>query len=170
DADATAQRIRRELDALQLASPDDLVVVTFSGHGTDDHRLVPVDVDVDDVASSCISLVEIAELLDRIRAEQLLVVLDCCFSGGFGGARAFAPSVARSMVEDRTAVEALARGSGRIVITASGAGEPALETAEFGHGLLSFFLLNAFRGRDGLASGGRVALMDVFGYAMREVG
>ena len=170
DADATAARIRQELDALDTTAPEDFVVITFSGHGTDDHHLVPVDVDVDDVAGSCMSLDELAERLDRIPAKQLLVVLDCCFSGGFGGARVFAPTARRSMVEDRAAVEALARGSGRIVITASGAGEPALETAEFGHGLLSYFLLNALQGLDGLGSDGRVQLLDLFSYAMREVG
>lgn len=169
DADATAERMRQELEAFETTAPEDFVVITFSGHGTDDHRLVPVDVDVDELASSCVSLDELAERLDRIPAKQLLVILDCCFSGGFGGARVFAPTAQRSMTEDRTAVEALTRGSGRVVITASGAGEPALETAEFGHGLLSYFLVSGLQGLEGLASDGRIRLLDLFSYAMREV-
>ncbi len=169
DNDATAERIRQELGALETTAPEDFVVITFSGHGTDDHRLVPVDVDVDELASSCLSLDELGERLDRIPARQLLVVLDCCFSGGFGGARVFAPTAQRSMTEDRTSVEALTRGSGRIVITASGAGEPALETTELGHGMLSYFLLNGLQGLGGLASDGRIRLLDLFSYAMSEV-
>jgi replicative superfamily II helicase len=169
DNAATAEHIRAELKALETCDPDDLVVITFSGHGTDDHRLVPVDADVADIAGSCISLDELAERLDRIPAKQLLVVLDCCFSGGFGGARVFAPTAQRSMTEDRSSIEALTRGSGRVVITASGAGEPALETSEFGHGLLSHFLVSGLQGQEGLASDGRIQLLDLFGYAMREV-
>ena len=41
DADATRQNILDALKQLQHASEDDLIVVSFSGHGTDDHRLIP---------------------------------------------------------------------------------------------------------------------------------
>jgi replicative superfamily II helicase len=169
DETATQENIRQDLDALEASAPDDFVVITFSGHGTEDHRLVPVDVDVQDLAASCISLDELAQRLDRIPAKRLLVILDCCFSGGFGGARVFAPAMERSMVEDRSAVEALVRGTGRIVITASGAGEPALETVEFGHGLLSYYLQIGLQGQDGLASAGRIPLLDLFQYTMEGV-
>lgn len=169
DAEATQDEIRARLTALEASVEDDFVIVSFSGHGTDDHRLVPVDADVDDLSGSCISLEELAERLDRIPAARLLVILDCCFSGGFGGARVFAPAAQRSLVEDRSSVEALARGTGRVVITASGAGEPAFETVEFRHGLLSYFLVNGLQGRDGLASAGRVSLLDLFQYAMDGV-
>ena len=169
DDEATRAGIRRELDALEASSEDDFVIITFSGHGTDDHRLVPVDADVHDLASSCISLQELAERLDRIPAKRLLVILDCCFSGGFGGARVFAPATTRSAIEDRSSVDALARGRGRVVITASGAGEPALETVEFGHGLLSYFLVSGLQGHDGLGSAGRIPLLDLFQYVMDGV-
>lgn len=169
DDDATRANILQELEALATASADDFVIVTFSGHGTDDHRLVPADVDVADLPNSCVSLDELAERLDRIPATQLLVVLDCCFSGGFGGARVFAPAVQRSVAEDRTAVEALVRGSGRIVITASGSGEPAFETVEFGHGLLTYYLVTGLQGRDGLGSAGRIPIFDLFQFVMSGV-
>jgi helicase len=55
DSDATHQRILDELKELQHASEDDLVVISFSGHGTEDHRLVPVDALADDLVSTCIS-------------------------------------------------------------------------------------------------------------------
>lgn len=165
DGEATQAGIRRELEMLERCGQDDFVVVTYSGHGTDDHQIVPFDVDVGDLKTSTISLEELAQRLDRVRASRLLVVLDCCFSGGFGGARVFAPAAQRSLIEDRTAVEALARGTGRVVITASGAGEPAFETAEFGHGLLTYFLVSGLQGHGGLASDGRVSLFSLFKYA-----
>src|SRR5262245_44381999 len=72
DDDATADHIRSALAALEGSDPDDLVIITFSGHGTEDHRLVPVDVDPADVAGSCIALTELAEAVDRIPARNLL--------------------------------------------------------------------------------------------------
>lgn len=169
DGEATQLAIADALAGLASGSEDDLVVVSFSGHGSNDHRLVPVDAVPGDLPTSCMSLESLAEQLDLIPAKQLLVILDCCFSGGFGGARVFAPSSARSISEDRTALDALAKGSGRLVLTASGAGEPALETVEFGHGLLSYQLINGLQGKDGLATDGRIALLDLFHYASKGV-
>lgn len=169
DGDASAAGIRSALTALQGAAEDDVVVISFSGHGTENHELVPVDVDVDDLEGSCIPLGELADLLDKIPSKHLVVILDCCFSGGFGGSRVFAPAQTRSMLEDRTELEGLARGSGRIVITASGAGEPALETSEFGHGLLSHYLIQGLQGKDGVGQDGRIPLIDLFTYVMKGV-
>ncbi len=169
DEAATGEGIRAALVKLQEAAEDDVVIVSFSGHGTEDHELVPIDVDVDDLAGSCIPLGQLAELLDQIPSKHLIVILDCCFSGGFGGGRVFAPTQTRSLLEDRTELEGLARGSGRIVITASGAGEPALETSEFGHGLLSHFVIRGLQGMDGVGRDGRIPLTDLFSYVMKGV-
>jgi replicative superfamily II helicase len=169
DDEATGQRIRDELRNLQTVEEDDLVVIAFSGHGTETHELVPVDVDPANLLETTISLDELAQALDQIPSKNLIVFLDCCFSGGFGGARVFSPSSARSAFEDRTQVEALARGEGRIVVAASAAGEPALETAGLGHGLLSFHLVHALQGAESLVVNGRIALLDLFNYVMRQV-
>jgi len=169
DNEAGRDAVLRALGELSQADEGDLVVITFSGHGTDDHRLVPVDADAGDLRATCIGLDEVAAALDAIPSRQLLVVLDCCFSGGFGGARVFAPTQTRSVTEDRSSVEALARGSGRIVITASGPGEPAHETVEVGHGLLSNFLIDGLQGMNGLAKANRVAVLELFNYAMQRV-
>ncbi|WP_322858193.1 DEAD/DEAH box helicase [Mycobacterium europaeum] len=146
DADATGENIVHAIEDLKAAREDDFVVITFSGHGTDDHRLVPIDADASDLAGTCISLDELAVHLDGIPSRQMFVVLDCCFSGGIGGARVFAPTAARLPIEDRHSVERLIRGDGRLVLTASAASEPAIETKQFGHGLLSYHLIRAVQG------------------------
>lgn len=169
DDDATLDRIRAALDGLREAGPDDLVFVSFSGHGTPDHRLVPVDVDPAAIADSCLSLDELAKRLDHIPASQMIVVLDCCFSGGFGGARVFAPVGVRSVSEDRSSLEQMARGSGRLVLTASGAGEPALETVRYGHGLLTYHLVDALQGPPALDTGGRVPVLGLIEYVTTHV-
>lgn len=169
DEDATRAGIADAIDRLGSCAEDDFVVISFSGHGTEDHRLVPVDADPDHLEKSCFALDDLAQKLDSIPAKQLLVILDCCFSGGFGGARVFAPSSMRSPFEDRSSLQGLVRGSGRVVLTASGAGEPALETVDFGHGLLSYYLLSGLQGQDGLGNGDRVALLDLLNYVMSGV-
>ncbi|WP_122262119.1 DEAD/DEAH box helicase [Ornithinimicrobium cerasi] len=169
NASATLDGIRGELGALAACDEDDLVVVSFSGHGTPDHALVPVDADVFDLAASCMPLDELAHHLDRIPSKNLVVILDCCFSGGFGGARVFAPTAKRQVAEDRTTLQTMVRGEGRVVLTASGASEPALETAAFGHGLLSYHLIEGLQGVEGLASDGLIDLMGLLRWTVAKV-
>jgi len=114
DADATRENIMHAIEDLKTARDDDFVVITFSGHGTDDHRLVPIDANASDLAGTCVPLDELAVHLDAIPSRQMFVVLDCCFSGGIGGARVFAPTAARLPIEDRQSVERLIRGNGRL--------------------------------------------------------
>ncbi len=56
DAAATRDRLVAELDTLVATSgPDDIVVITFSGHGTDSPELVTYDADPFDFSGSCLS-------------------------------------------------------------------------------------------------------------------
>jgi helicase len=169
DDEATGGNIIGAVQALAHANEDDLVVISFSGHGTDDHRLVPIDVDVNDLAGTCISLDDLADLLDAIPSRQLIVVLDCCFSGGFGGARVFAPTAARATIEDRQSVERLVRGDGRVVLTASGNAEPALESAMFGHGLFTYHLIEALQGFGDYAAKDLIPLLALLDYVTLRV-
>lgn len=169
DAGATRKDIEDALASLTSSDPDDLVVMTFSGHGTEDHRLVPVDADGGDLERTCLSLNDLAVRLDAIPARQLIVVLDCCFAGGFGGARVFAPTAARAPIEDRTLLERLVRGDGRVVFTASGKGEPALETQRYAHGLFTYHLLEALQGVGDFASADHIPLYALLEYASKSV-
>jgi helicase len=59
-----------------------VVVIGFSGHGTDTHELVTYDTRRDDLAGTTILLSVLAEWFARIPARRLVLLLDCCFSGG----------------------------------------------------------------------------------------
>lgn len=116
------------------------------------------------------SLEELADKLDAIPARQLFVVLDCCFSGGFGGARYFATTATRgTLVENRDALVRLVSGDGRILLAACGAGEPALETAEYGHGLLTYHLVRALQGPTELVDNGRINFLAMAALVSRQV-
>ncbi|WP_091315926.1 caspase family protein [Amycolatopsis tolypomycina] len=153
DQDATRDRLVTELDVLtETASPDDVVVITFSGHGTDTHELVTYDADPADFAGSCLLLDDLTERVSAIPARQLVVVLDCCFSGGAGAKVLHAQYQPRGSVSGGALLSTAARldqlaGRGRLILTASTADQPAYEDPVLGHGLLTYHLLQRCLGR-----------------------
>src|ERR1700694_4370258 len=84
DGQATVAAIRQEFVKLAAANPDDVVVIAFSGHGTEAHQLVGYDTDPYDLAQTTIPLTTLGEWCARIPSRRLLLILDCCFSGGMG--------------------------------------------------------------------------------------
>lgn len=169
DADATREGILGALEKLATSEPDDVVVVSFSGHGTPGHALVPIDVDPARPAETSVHLDELAALIDAIPARRLLVALDCCFSGGFGGARVFAPTKARTITEDRRTLDRIGAGVGRVVVTACAAGEFAMETLETGHGLLTDAVLRGLQGH-GPVDNEMLGLLATLEWVVGEVG
>src|SRR4051812_37843556 len=55
DAQATRAAIKAELVSLTLCSPDDLVVVAFSCHGTTAHHLATYDADPADLNATALA-------------------------------------------------------------------------------------------------------------------
>lgn len=167
DEMATRDNIEEALVALAASDPDDLVIVSYSGHGTPLHDLVPVDADPDRSAATMLPLDELAVRLDDVPAKNLFVILDCCFSGGFGGERSFAAAQERSVSENTASLTRL--GQGRVVITACGAGEPAFETSQLGHGLLTYYLLEALQGPPDLGTEPHLSVHSLLEYVVRGV-
>ncbi len=171
DEAATADAIRRELRLLAATSSEhDIVVVGYAGHGSEDHRVITYDADVDKIAASCISLQELADLVAAIPARILLCVLDCCFSGGFG-ARVLASGLRPRSLPTDPISEALGRftGMGRLAFTASGALEEAHESPRHGHGLMTYRLLEALQGVPDALDGTSTSLLRLLEYVTRTV-
>lgn len=146
DADATAARIRQAFDdTLGTAGPDDTVVLSFAGHGSRDHRLVVHDTWAADLPGTSIPMAELADRFRGTKARAVLLVLDCCFSGG-APARVFEDSpVPRSPV---TPLGDLA-GAGRVLIAACADDEYALEDPTTRHGLLTAAVMEALQAGEG---------------------
>lgn len=151
DADATAESVRRALDqTLDDADPDDTVIVTFSGHGTRDHRLVTHDTVPEALAATTVPMADLAERFQRTRARAVLCVLDCCFSGG-APARVFEDTP--SSRDPHDPLTALA-GTGRVLLAAASVNQPAYELSGARHGVLTKALLDVLQ-----AASGPVSLM-----------
>jgi helicase len=161
DAEATHARVLGELQGtLANAAPDDTVVVSFSGHGTRNHRLVVHDSARFRLTETTIGMSEVASLFRETRARAVLCILDCCFSGG-ANARVLDDSPTGRDPHDP--LEDLA-GKGRVLLAASNVNEPAWETGGTGHGLLTKAVIDTL-----LATAGGVDIQNAMASIMSAV-
>jgi helicase len=141
DERATKTEILAALDAtLGGAGPDDTVIVSFSGHGTSSHRLVANDTLRSQIDATTIAMDDLAQRFKSSNARAVLCILDCCFSGGAPARVMEGTPATRS---PGTPLQDLA-GAGRILLSASGENEPALELNR--HGLLTRALFEILQG------------------------
>ncbi|RLK53701.1 caspase family protein [Actinokineospora cianjurensis] len=106
---------------------DDLLLLYFSGHGVKDPsgdlHFATATTRLDRLGSTAVSAEFVSRQMDRTRARQVVLLLDCCYAGAFH----------RGMVAragEQVGVEERFRGRGRAVITASSAMEYAFEGSE----------------------------------------
>lgn len=122
DHDATAAALRYALAELtSRVGPAGRVVIYLSGHGARTHTdeyLLPVDAVADSpesLASTAISGTEFARALRAIPARHVLVILDCCHSGGVGMTSGWSPTEGLS---DRY-YDVLRNAGGRVILASS---------------------------------------------------
>lgn len=140
DDEATLGSIRNALDAsLGGANDDDTVIVSFAGHGTPGHELVPFDADLSAISSTTMPMQELAARLKKTKARASVVILDCCFSGA-GPARV----LEGLPVPRRVGIKAAdLGGEGRVVLAAARDDQEALELGQ--HGLFTAAILDVVR-------------------------
>jgi helicase len=168
DAAATRSAIEAQFKQLARCSEEDVVVVAFSGHGTQTHELVTYDADWFHLAETCIPLDTLTEWFSRIPARRLICILDCCFSGGMGAKVLHVDVVSRDLASADVALQQLS-GSGRLILTASLATEPAHESAKLRHGLLTYYLLEALQGAEEVRQAGKIAVYRLLEYVTQRV-
>ncbi|WP_166462726.1 DEAD/DEAH box helicase [Amycolatopsis acidicola] len=184
DTDATKARIRTEIGQLHRRSTEsDVVMVTFSGHGTPTRELATYDAVSDRLAETALPLTDFVGLVERIPARLLIVVLDCCFSGDAltetlrraevtYQAKSLAQPMDEYVARDAWRTEPLdrVRGKGKVVLAACAADERAYEKAEFGHGLLTHYLIDGLLGRGEMADGEGVSVLKLVHSVLTSVG
>ena len=168
DEQGTRAAIQEQFKQLTSCNEDDLVVVAFSGHGTETHELVTYDADVKDLENSCIPLDTLTEWFSRIPARRLLCILDCCFSGGMGAKVLKVQALPRNLASTDSLLDHLS-GEGRLIFTASTATEPAWEDMKLGHGLLTYHLLEALQGAEEVREAGKVPIYKLLQYVTNRV-
>lgn len=160
DDGATHAAVTGALDStLNAAGPDDVVLISFAGHGTPDHRLVVTDTSASDIPATTLSMESIADRFRRTRARAVVMLLDCCFSGG-APARVLDLGVTPRAVGMPLADVA---GQGRVLFAASAPDQPALEDTQTRHGLFTKAIL------DKLLAGGPVSVVGMVDDVVRAV-
>jgi len=166
---ATQRRILTELATLflhRVAEPDDLVVVFFSTHGSPteegpggNNYLVAYDTSIDELFATGVSMQAIMSTLkDRINSDRILLVLDACHSGA---TTVGAKGMSRAANFD---AEALAQGSGQLVICSSEPAERSWESKRAPNGVFTKKLM------EGLTKNGpNTRLADAFSYLQSQV-
>ena len=169
DQDATRAGIESAFARLaETAKPDDLVVVEFSGHGSETHELVAYDTVVSDLHLTGIPLDTLGDWLARIPAKRVLCVLDCCFSGGMGAKGLTVDAIPRAIPSEESLLNNLA-GEGRVILTATLPKERAWEIGSMGHGLLTYHLLEALEGAEEVRQAGKVPTLKLLDYVITRV-
>lgn len=145
--DSAASYATASMQLVQMpaaATPDDTLVIAFSGHGTRDQRLVCHDTSLDNLHATSLSMEDLARSFRTSRARAVLFVLDCCFSGG-APARVLDDS---PNPRDPVGTLDVFAGTGRLLLAACNSAEVAYEAPARRHGLLTFALLEALTSDD----------------------
>ena len=168
DQNATLSRIEAELETLSQCDPEDTVVMAFSGHGSETHELIVHDTGFNNIEATSLPLNQLQEWFSKIPARRVILFLDCCFSGGLGAKVLQVPAIPRSLASTEVRLQKLA-GNGRLIFTASAASEEAWEFSSRGHGLLTYYLLEALRGPAEIVEGGRLSVFQMLDYVTARV-
>ena len=169
------------------AGREDMVIIFFAGHGVPDtdlsgrsddgveKYLVPYDADLNRTAATCFPMSEFTNIFSSIRSRKVVFFIDSCFSGGASG-KGLSDALKRTFSNRPKGLRAISitprflnqltegpEGYGKVLITASQANEQALELPELGHGLFTYYLLEALSGKADNGDG-YVTLKEVYDY------
>jgi hypothetical protein len=148
--DASKSQIIEALNRVaEEATPEDSVLLFYAGHGylMQDTKMgfwIPVDASVKS-AVGWISNTDIAKLLSAIKARQLILVSDSCFSGSLTKEQKVGDSAA-SKPDD-----VLRRRS--VLVLASGGDEPVSDEGKDGHSVFAWNLIDTLQSIDGITPG-----------------
>lgn len=142
DQDATKEAASQAiLQTLEGAEPDDVVIISFAGHGSPDGGLAFYDTMSSNLSGTTLPMAVLADAFKATRARVVLFVLDSCFSG-------HAPARVLEVEARPRAAFALESvcGEGRILLAACTATQSAWEQPGTGHGLLTGAIIQAMTG------------------------
>lgn len=181
DKQATLKAFRGALSDLAKRTTEDSTVFFYlSSHGgrIEDgpqagEYILPVDVDYTSdktLSKTAISGDEFSKALQSVTARKLVVLFDCCYSGGVGrpkSAAAEAPPELKSGLPEKY-YEALQTGRGRVIMASSRETELSWVLPNAVNSLFTEQLLAGLRG--GIASeDGLIRIFDLFEYVQPRV-
>jgi len=177
DEKATRAAFRQGLASLaQRCNQDSTVFIYLSSHGgridSGSHAgeyILPVDTvytSDESIADTAISGDEFTEALRGIPARKVLVIFDCCHSGGVGQPKALEASEIKAIPESY--YEVLKSGRGRVILASSRSTEYSYVLPGASNSLFTQYLLAGLRG-GAPGPGGVIRIFDLFSYIQPKV-
>ncbi|MDY6874676.1 MAG: caspase family protein [Chloroflexota bacterium] len=175
DKQATAGRIRAALKTIaESTNPESTAFLYISSHGGRvesgayaGEYLLPVDVVPNRVNKTAISGNEFTEALRGIPARKVVVVFDCCHSGGIGQPKETTAPAIKAGFSD-SYYDALKEGRGRVILASSRSSEYSWVLPGAPNSLFTQHLLAGLRG--GIPSDdGLIHIFDLFEYLQPRV-
>jgi uncharacterized caspase-like protein len=169
DEEATDNNIKSAIGTWlrRNARKDDTVIIFYAGHGApedDKTYWVTYNANIDDLYGTALSNDEIADMLNRVESEKMIVFLDSCYSA----ATIHRTDKRRSIMIVKDPFQKF-KGKGRVVITSSDGKEESLELDKFGHGVFTYYLLKALKGEADENKDGFVELDEIWDYVKYRV-
>ncbi len=172
--DAASDKVRREVARFfAKRTPDDLLLLYFTGHGLLDDRgalhLAVRDTESDFLSATAIPAGFVTAEMDQCRSRRQILILDCCYSGAFERGAKGQSAIPATTFEGN--------GLGRYVLTASSSTERAWEPADVvaaGQALtMSVFTRHLIHGLEtgeaDLDNDGQVTLDELYNYVHKQV-
>lgn len=148
--------------------PASRVFVYFSGHGSPSVRsgdayLVPWDGDLKFIENTGYPVKRLYERLGALRAKQVVVALDACFSGA-GGRSVIAKGTRPLVMKVDTGLASMRK---LVVLSASAADEVTGAKDDQGHGLFTYYFLKGLNG--GASKPGRATVRGLYNFILPKV-
>jgi TPR repeat protein len=148
DDRATLSDIRKVIETKlpNMVKASSRVIVYYAGHGAPgtargESYLVPYDGDPSFLADTAYPLSRLYDRLSRLKAKEVLVILDSCFSGA-GGRSVLAKNTRPLVMVKDTPLPASKK---MIVLTSSRGSQITTSLSEVGHGAFTYFFLRALQ-------------------------
>ena len=165
-----------------LEDEDDVVLFYFSGHGCYGYDLAPIDetdgydeyiCPYDILPYSYANNIRDDELdnwLDDLESDNIVVILDSCFSGGFID-RAIGIESGLPPTDPRDGFTRDLSQSGRVILTGCAEDEYGWEDSALGHGVFTYYILEALDELELTDANGdnEISVEEVFNYAAPKV-
>jgi len=151
-------------------SEDSRVYFYYSGHGAPDPTtgtayLLPWDGDPSFLSTSAYALSRVYEKLNALKAKEVIVMLDSCFSGA--GGRSVITKGMRPLV--MTVNTGIPGGEKISVLTASRGEEITGSLDNQGHGMFTYYLLKGIKGEADSNKDDRISLIELHAYVQKSV-
>jgi len=159
DEKATKSGIEKAIEAWlpNRVKKDSRVIVYYSGHGapepkTGEAYIVPYDGDPNYLEVTGYSVKRLYDRLGKLQAQEVVVLLDSCFSGA--GGRSVLAKGARPLVM-MTDMPILLQNM--VVLTATKSNQISVSSPEKGHGVFTYYFLKALKE-------GKKTISDIYEY------